>query len=201
MSVMLSAASCVSWFADSVLKQPLADIFEELGNDIHIASDSPYFLPYLSGERTPHNNPYAAGNFFGLTNETDKKALFNAVIEGVSLAFADGVEALHASGTQANEIMLIGGGAKNEAWRQLLADVLNLPIKFCEAGEVGPGLGAARLAQLAVDKQTSFAEICKTPKTVAVYHADPARHALFKKRHARFREIYQQLSPLFSAQE
>jgi xylulokinase len=133
------------------VKQPLPELLEELGNEIQIEANSPFFLPYLSGERTPHNNPYAQGNFFGLNHETDKKALFFSVIEGVSLAFADGVDALHASGTQAKEIMLIGGGAKHVGWRQLLADVLNQPIKFCEAGEVGPGLGAARLAQLALD--------------------------------------------------
>nr|WP_136252905.1 xylulokinase [Ningiella ruwaisensis] len=199
MSVLLSAASCVSWFAESIAKQPLSELLQELGDSIEIQEDSPFFLPYLSGERTPHNNPYAMGNFFGLTHQTDKKALLSAVIEGVSLAFADGVEALHASGTQAKEVMLIGGGARHEGWRQLLADVLNREVKFCEAGEVGPGLGAARLAQLAVDKDTPFAEICKTPKTIATYQADAQRHALFKKRQGKFREIYQQLVPLFTS--
>ncbi|WP_395341149.1 xylulokinase [Ningiella sp. W23] len=198
MSVLLSAASCVSWFADSVLKQPLPELFAEIGKDISVNEDSPYFLPYLSGERTPHNNPHAKGNFFGLTHESDKQAMFNAVLEGVSLAFADGVEALHASGTRAEEIMLIGGGAKNEAWRQLLADVINIPITFCEAGEVGPGLGAARLAQLAVDKQSSLAEICQQPQTIAVYQPNAERHAMFSKRRVRFKQIYQQLAPLFT---
>ena len=197
MSVLLSAASCVSWFADSVVKQPLPELLEELGNEIQIEANSPFFLPYLSGERTPHNNPYAQGNFFGLNHETDKKALFFSVIEGVSLAFADGVDALHASGTQAKEIMLIGGGAKHVGWRQLLADVLNQPIKFCEAGEVGPGLGAARLAQLALDNETPIAEVCKTPNTLAVYEPDPQRHELFKQRRKQFRAIYTQLAPLF----
>jgi xylulokinase len=201
MSVLLSAASCVSWFADSIAKQDLGALIDEVGEDIEINVDSPYFLPYLSGERTPHNNPYAQGSFFGLSHETDKKALFFAVIEGVSLAFADGVEALHASGTQAKEIMLIGGGAKHLGWRQLLADVLNMPIKFCEAGEVGPGLGAARLAQLAVDEETPFAEVCKTPNTVAVYQPQSQRHALFAQRRKKFRAIYTQLAPLFSAND
>ncbi|MFC4701550.1 xylulokinase [Glaciecola siphonariae] len=201
MSVLLSAASCVSWFAESIAKQHLPTLLAELGDDIVIDDNSPFFLPYLSGERTPHNNPYAAGNFFGLSHETDKKAMFFAVLEGVSLAFADGVEALHASGTQAKEIMLIGGGAKHVGWRQLLADVLNRPIKFCEAGEVGPGLGAARLAQLAVDKDTPFAHICRTPDTVAVYEPNAQRHAMFAKRQEKFRAIYQQLKPLFVADE
>jgi xylulokinase len=201
MSVMLSAASCLSWFADNIAKQSVPDLLAEMGNDIEIKPNSPYFLPYLSGERTPHNNPHATGTFFGVDHETDKRALFFAVIEGVSLAFSDSIEALHASGTQATEIILIGGGAQYLGWRQLLADVLNHPIKFCEAGEVGPGLGAARLAQLAVDKDTPFSEICKTPKTVAVYEPNQHMHEMFAKRLSKFRAIYQQLSPLYEEAE
>jgi xylulokinase len=198
MSVLLSAASCVSWFAENVAKQALPDLIAEMGNDIVISPTSPYFLPYLSGERTPHNNPHATGSFFGLTHETDNKALFFAVIEGVSLAFAEAVEALHASGTRANEIMLIGGGAKYLGWRQLLSNILNCPIRFCEAGEVGPGLGAARLAQLAIDTDTPIEQVCKAPKTVATYQPDPHLHGMFAKRLDKFRAIYKQLAPLYS---
>ena len=201
MSVMLSAASCLSWFAENIAKQTVSDLLAEMGNNIEIKPNSPYFLPYLSGERTPHNNPHATGTFFGVTHETDKRALFFALIEGVSLAFAGSVEALHASGTQAKEIILIGGGAQYLGWRQILADVLNYPIKFCEAGEVGPGLGAARLAQLAVDKDTPFSEICKTPKTVAVYKPNQHTREMFAKRLSKFRAIYQQLSPLYEEAE
>ena len=111
MSVLLSAASCLQWFADSVVEQPVADLLQRL--DLHQIdrAGGAYFLPYLSGERTPHNNPYAKGSFFGLTHSTDKAALTHAVLEGVSLAFADGVDVLHAAGAQAREITLIGGGS------------------------------------------------------------------------------------------
>lgn len=197
MSVVLSAASCVSWFADSVAGQDLNNLLAEVGTDIDISANAPYFLPYLSGERTPHNNPHAQGVFFGLTHDTNKSQMFNAVIEGVSLALAQGVNALHASGTQATEIMLIGGGAKHVGWRQLIADILNIPIVFCEGGEVGPGLGAARLAQLAIDKQTPEKEICNTPEIVARYKPNIERHLMLAKRQERFAAIYQQLSPLF----
>jgi xylulokinase len=200
MSVVLSAASCVSWFCDNVAKQSLPQLLEELGDRIDINADSPFFLPYLSGERTPHNNPYAQGNFFGLNHETNKKHMFNALMEGVSLALADGIDAVNASGTKANEIMLIGGGAQHEGWRQLLADILNCKITFCEAGEVGPGLGAARLARLAIDTQTPFTSICETPTVIASYLPNAARHDMFVKRQKRFRAIYQQLAPLFIAQ-
>jgi xylulokinase len=197
MSVVLSAASCVSWFAEGIAKQDLDSLLSEVGLDLDIQPDSPYFSPYLTGERTPHNNPHARGVFFGMDQDTDKTKMFYAVIEGVTFALAQGVEALHASGTQATEIMLIGGGANHVAWRQLIADTLNLPIIFCEGGEVGPGLGAAKLAQVAIEKQTSIGSICHTPDVIATYQPNHERHVMLAKRQQRFANIYQQLSPLF----
>ena len=197
MSVVLSAASCVSWFAENIAKQDLDSLLSEVGLGLDIQPNSPYFLPYLTGERTPHNNPHARGVFFGMDQGTDKARLFYAVIEGVTYALAQGVEALHASGTKATEIMLIGGGANHVAWRQLIADTLNIPIIFCDGGEVGPGLGAAKLAQVAIEKQTSIDTICHTPDMIARYQPNHERHAMLVKRQRRFANIYQQLNPLF----
>jgi xylulokinase len=201
MSVLLSAASCVQWFAETIVEQDVASLFEELEAALDSSPEtfenSPYFLPYLSGERTPHNNPNASGNFFGLNHSTNKLSMFYAVLEGVSLAFADGVDALHASGASADEITVIGGGARSALWRQMLSDVLNKTIVFRSGGEVGPALGAARLAQLASDSSKTVAEVCPQPPVVASHTPNATKHTMYAKRRTTFSRLYQQLSDLY----
>ncbi|MDT0596494.1 xylulokinase [Glaciecola petra] len=201
MSVLLSAASCLQWFADKIVEQSVADLFEQLEQALNdnpeILDSRPYFLPYLSGERTPHNNPHAQGNFFGLTHATNKIAMFYAVLEGVSFAFADGVDALHASGASAKEITVIGGGARSPIWRQMLSDVLNKTIVFRSGGEVGPALGAARLAQVATDSTRNMLDICPQPPIVETHTPNLLNHAKFIKRRDTFTRLYSQLNSLF----
>ena len=119
-----------------------------------------------------------------------------SVLEGVSFAFADGVEVLHAAGAQAEEITLIGGGAKSRYWRQLLADVLQRPVNYRKGGDVGPGLGAARLAQLATDSSQSLEQICPQPELESVFEPNDERVALLQKRRHTFQQLYTQLAPL-----
>lgn len=197
MSVLLSAASCLQWFAESIAEQNVTDLLGDLDNNPVDIASAPLFLPYLSGERTPHNNPHAKGNFFGLTHDTKKSTLTHAVLEGVSLAFADGVEALHDAGVIADEVTLIGGGAKSPYWRQMLADVLNIKVTFRQGGDVGPALGAARLAQLAVDPDATIERTCPVPELVEVHSPDPEKTALYRKRRDTFQHLYTQLKDLF----
>ncbi|MFA3792149.1 xylulokinase [Aliiglaciecola sp. SL4] len=199
MSVMLSAANCLQWFAEDVVKTKVTDLLAELESksatlDI---SQAPIFLPYLSGERTPHNNPHAKGNFFGITNENHQASFTHAIMEGVSFAFADGVDAVHDSGSQATEITLIGGGARSPYWRQLLADVLNTKITFRKGGDVGPALGAARLAKMAVHPELSLEEVCPEPEIVEVHQPNPQMVAIYKSRRDKFRKLYPALVELF----
>ncbi|WP_158971448.1 xylulokinase [Paraglaciecola sp. L3A3] len=197
MSVMLSAASCLQWYAESIAQKPVAELLKELDEaDIDIAN-APIFLPYLSGERTPHNNPMATGSFFGLTHSTDQASLTHSVLEGVSFAFADGIECLHNSGVDADEITLIGGGAKSVYWRQLLADVLNRSVNYRKGGDVGPGLGAARLAQIAIDTDKKLEQICPQPDLEAVFEPNNTNAILYAKRREKFKQLYKQLAPLF----
>lgn len=189
MSVMLSAASCLEWFASTIVEQDLSQLMADL-SDYEVPSDSPYFLPYLSGERTPHNNPHAKGAFFGLTHSTSKLTMLHAVLEGVSFAFADGMDALHSSGTKASDISLIGGGTKSEYWRQMLADVLNVKLDYREGGDVGPALGAARLAQIAIEKGRSYEDICTQPRLVKTYLPKQSKHAYFNERRKIFQKLY-----------
>lgn len=200
MSVILSAASCLQWFAENIAKRPVQDLLDELDNTKIDLDHCPIFLPYLSGERTPHNNPFASGTFFGLTHSSAQVNLTYSVLEGVSFAFADGVEALHQAGGQADEITLIGGGAKSRYWRQLLADVLQRPVNYRTGGDVGPGLGAARLAQLAIETDKSLEQICPQPALESVFESNVKRATILSNRRLKFQKLYAQLAPLMTAQ-
>jgi xylulokinase len=196
MSVILSAASCLQWFADTIVEQDLGELMEQL-NSFTPEANSPYFLPYLSGERTPHNNPNAQGAFFGLTHSTSKLSMLHAVLEGVSFAFADGVDALHASGTKADEIALIGGGTKSDYWRQMLADVLGLELTYRLGGDVGPALGAARLAQVALEPQRAIEDICAQPELVGTYKPNQQKRQYFDNRRNKYQQLYNNTKNLF----
>lgn len=196
MSVVLSAASCLQWFADNIAKRPVQELLDELENSDINLDHCPIFLPYLSGERTPHNNPFASGVFFGLSHSSAQVNLTYSVLEGVSFAFADGVEVLHQAGGEADEITLIGGGAKSRYWRQLLADVLQRPVNYRTGGDVGPGLGAARLAQLALDTNKDLQQICPQPDLESVFEPNAERVPLLTQRRKVFQSLYSHLTPL-----
>lgn len=198
MSVMLSAASCLDWFAKQLVEEDIGQLLEQLENNPVNQKTAPYFLPYLSGERTPHNDPLAKGAFIGLTHDTNKLDMLHAVLEGVCFAFADGVDALHQSGTKATEITVIGGGAQSVYWRQLMADVLNTKITFRKGGEVGPALGAARLAQLAMEPEVSIEQICPQPEAVQIHTANVATQQTFEQRRKVYIQAYSQLRTLFN---
>lgn len=198
MSVMLSAASCLDWFAKQVVEEDIGQLLEQLESHPVEQKTTPYFLPYLSGERTPHNNPMAKGAFIGLTHDTSKLDMLHAVLEGVCFAFADGVDALHQSGTQATEITVIGGGAQSPYWRQLMADILNTSITFRKGGEVGPALGAARLAQLAMESNLTTKQICPQPEAVQTHTPNTSTQYIFEQRRSVYKQTYPQLRTLFN---
>lgn len=198
MSVLLSAASCLQWFADNIVEQDLASIMSDLENSEVDIENAPIFMPYLSGERTPHNNPNATGTFFGLTYQTTKLSMLHAVLEGVVFAFADCVDALHQSGTVASEITLIGGGSKSLYWRQMFADILAIDINYREGGDVGPALGAARLAQLAIEPTAILQDVCPQPILVNTYSPNKKAQQAYAKRRATFTQLYPSVEALFN---
>jgi xylulokinase len=172
MTVHLSAASCVDWGAKLTGVEGAA-AFMALAEVAGAASGPELFLPYLSGERTPHNDPHVRGAFLGLDHDTNPGRLAAAVLEGVAFAHADGLGALHEAGTAVETLCVIGGGARSHHWGTILAAALNVRLVYLQGGEVGPALGAARLAQIAATG-ASVGEVCTRPPVSHAIEPDPA---------------------------
>jgi xylulokinase len=199
MSVMLNAASCLD-FTAGLCGYP--DVASMLGDaeQAGLRRDGPMFLPYLSGERTPHNDVHACGAFTGLRVDSHRTDLANATLEGVGLGLLDGIEAVDSTGLKVEEITVIGGGSRSAYWTQMLADIIGRPLTLRVGGEVGAALGAARLAHLAAEPGATIEQVCGMPETVAVRQPDASRHAYFReRRQPRFRKLYQQLAPVYGA--
>jgi xylulokinase len=195
MAVLLSASSALDWVAQLLGATDLAQLVDSAqARDLSL--NSPYFLPYLSGERTPHNDPHARGVFFGLDHGTAPADLVAAVLEGVALAFADGLDVLLEAGGRIDEISMTGGGARLAYWGQLLAAALNRPLTYRAGSEMGAALGAARLARMAATGE-SPAAVCRLPPIVRVVQPDPQLAALLAQRRGHFMRLYRDLRSLF----
>lgn len=190
MSVTLSAASAVDWVINVTQASSIRETFHQIEK---LPDIDGLFLPYLSGERTPHNNPKATGVFWGLTHNDDRFSMAKMVVEGVSFALAQGVDVLHQTGISADRITLIGGGAKSEYWRQLLADVTGVVMEYRVGGDVGPALGAARLAQMAVNPNESIGSICQSPPIETIYNPNLERYEYFQEKQQRFAQLYENI--------
>jgi xylulokinase len=195
MSVMLSAASALDWVARLTGEVNLPRLVEAAQRH-GLTRHSPFFLPYLSGERTPYNEPHARGVFFGITADTSAADLTGAVLEGVALAFADGLDVLVEKGGEVGDISVTGGGARLPYWGQLLAAALQRPLTYRTGGEVGAALGAARLARLAVSGERAD-ELCTPPAVERIVAPDAALSDLLALRRRIFRRLYQDLKNTF----
>jgi xylulokinase len=196
MSVILSAAASLAWLAQ-VTGTGEATLLAEVEQAGLAAPGRVVFLPYLSGERTPHNDAAAAGTFFGLHGSTSRADLTRAVLEGVAFALADGLEALEAKGRTIPSLMAIGGGARSAAWLRILAATLGRPVLTAAGAEVGPALGAARLARIACGDGT-IEETCTRPPLAAQHEPEPALAAALLPRREAYRRLYPALRQAFS---
>lgn len=194
MSVHLSAASCIDWAAKACNVPGPAEFFA-LAEQAGAACGPELFLPYLSGERTPHNDPHIRAAFLGLGNESTTGRMAAAVLEGVAFAHADGIDALRNAGTQIDELCVIGGGSRSAHWGRILSSVLGVRLVYLHGGEVGPALGGARLAQIAVTG-ASAAEVCTRPPVRTVIEPDSGLTASLAPKRARFRAAYAALAPI-----
>jgi xylulokinase len=155
-------------------------------------------LPYLSGERTPHDDPHARGVFFGLADATSRTDIARAAMEGVAYSLADARDCVEAGAEPLGEVGLIGGGAKSLLWTRMIAAALERTIIRYRDGETGPAFGAARLARLARTGEAAE-DLCQPPPVADVTAPEPALVAAFRPRIERFRSLYRALAPEFRA--
>jgi xylulokinase len=200
MAVMLSAASALTWVTRATGHADEGALLAKAASLSAAERDAaPIFLPYLSGERTPHNDATASGVFLGLRNAHAAPHLAWSVIEGVNFGLRDGLDAMRRAGSRIDEVQLVGGGSRSTLWAQLLADVLQVRVLIGEASSVGAALGAARLAAIGLGdiNASRIADICRAPK--ALHRFEPRPSAALEHRLSAFRSAYQALRPVFSS--
>jgi len=184
---ILSAASCLAWIA-RLFGAPEAELLAPLG--LRPKAPSPVsFLPYLSGERTPHDDPDARGMLDGLSHSTDRGTIVQAVLEGVAFAIADCRDALTDTGIVISQADAIGGGSRSRFWLAVLANVLNVPIHRFAEGETGAAFGAARLGRLAVTGEAVDA-VCTPPPRVETFEPERALAEAYAERLPLWRQLY-----------
>jgi len=195
MGVVLSAASCNKWWMEEILK---TKDFAGEQKDIHnLGRNRVYFLPYLMGERSPHNDPNARGAFVGMAMETTRKDMTLAMMEGVAFAIRDSYEIVRSLGTEIKRTKMCGGGAKSPLWREILANVLNLKVDILSVEE-GPALGTAMLAAVGCGAYDSVEEIAeKIVRIRTTVDPDPAIVSLYDERYRVYRSLYPRLKDLF----
>jgi xylulokinase len=191
MSVMLSAASALTWAMRLTRHDSEAALLAEAESlTAEERARAPLFLPYLAGERTPHNDPQAQGVLLGLRHEHGPGVIAHAVIEGVAFGLLDGWLALDAGVRErVGALDLVGGGARSALWAQLIASVLNVPLVMRDGAHLGGALGAARLAWLA--DGGSEAAVCRVAPEQRRFQPDAAAAGLLRERHARFVSLFE----------
>lgn len=197
MGCMLSAASCNKWWMDEIIgtkeyaaeQKDITD--EELGNN-HV-----YFLPYLMGERSPHNDPQARGTFIGLTMDNSRADMTQAVLEGVAFALRDSLEVARSLGINIERTKICGGGAKSPLWKKIIANVMNLKVDVIESEE-GPALGGAMLAAVANGEYDSVEAAAKAiVKIIDTVEPTCELAARYEDRYQQFKKIYPTVKELF----
>ena len=185
--MILSAAASLEWLAGvtGASAAELAASVDKQGPE----PGSVLFLPYLSGERTPHNDASARGSFVGLAHETDRAALARAVMEGVAFAFADCLAALQAAGTTVERATAVGGGSRSRAWLQIIANVLKVPIDVPAEGDFGGAFGAARLGLIAAEEADPL-EVCRPPQIRETVAPDFRAAEAYATAFQRYRALY-----------
>ncbi len=197
MGCMLSAASCNKWFCEDILKTTdyaaeQADITEE-----KLGRNRVFFLPYLMGERSPINDVNARGTFTGLSMDSSRSDLMQAVLEGVAFAIRDSLEVARSLGLNIQKSRICGGGAKSPLWRKIMANVCNLELEQIESEE-GPGYGGAMLAAVACGEFASVKEAAeKLVHVTQTLKPDPEICARYEEQYQKFRQIYPTMKKLF----
>ena len=195
MGCMLSAASCNKWWMDEILKTK--DYSGEQKNIEKLGENPVFFLPYLMGERSPHNNPDARAMFIGMSMDTTREDMTQAVLEGVAFGLRDSLEVARSLGISIERSKICGGGAKSPLWRKIIAAVMNLKLDIIESEE-GPGYGGAILAAVGCGEYASVEEACeKLVKVVDTIEPDPVLVEKYEEKYQQFRKLYPTVKALF----
>lgn len=196
MNCILSAASCNAWWSDKIL-QTNDYVKEQEGLEGELGKNDVYFLPYLMGERSPHNDVNARGAFIGIRPDTTRKQMTLAVLEGVTFALRDCLEATKKNGVNIGRTMLCGGGAKSPLWRKIVANVMNMPVDIPQT-EHGPSYGAAMLAMVGCGEYKTVKDAAKAIVRVKeTVLPDEKIAALYAQRYAYFLKLYPVLRAVF----
>jgi len=187
MGVMLSATDCLNWLSRIARRTP-SELTQALGRALN-APGPVSFYPYLSGERTPHNDSHIRGGFTGLSTNTSETHLTQAVLEGVAFGLRDSYEALKSTGVSIKALTAIGGGSASRYWLSLTATCLDVPLVVPQGREFGAALGAARLGMLAATSAT-MQEVIKAPQVSEMIDPVADLRAAFEDRYQGFREGY-----------
>lgn len=196
MGVMLSAASCNKWWMDGIIETK--EYGKEQARIDKLGENHVFFLPYLMGERSPHNNPDARGTFIGMTMDTTRADMTQAVLEGVGFAIRDSFEIAKLLGIDIKRTKITGGGSKSPLWKKMIANILGIKVDVLESEE-GPGYGGAILAAVACGAYESVEAACeKLTKIVDTIDPDPELVKKYNLRYEQFAKIYPAVKDVFS---
>ncbi|MBR4760855.1 MAG: xylulokinase [Lachnospiraceae bacterium] len=196
MGCMLSAASCNKWWMEEILKTE--DFAGEQKGIEKLGENHVFFLPYLMGERSPHNDPNARGTFIGMTMDSSREDMTQAVLEGVAFALRDSLEVARSLGIDIKKTKICGGGAKSPLWKKMIANIMNLDVEVIESEE-GPALGGAMLAAVANGEYDSVeAAAAAIVKVVDTVHPEAELVEKYEAKYQQFKAIYPALKPVYA---
>lgn len=196
MGCMLSAASCNKWWMDDIIGTK--SYGEEQAKITKLGENNVFFLPYLMGERSPHNNPDARGTFIGMTMDTSREDMTQAVLEGVAFAIRDSFEVAKSLGIHIERTKICGGGAKSPLWKKIIANVLNVKVDVIETEE-GPAYGGALLAAVACGEFSSIEEATsRVVKVMNTIEPEEELVAKYEEKYNKFKKIYPVVKDLYS---
>ena len=197
MGCMLSAASCNKWWNEEILHTKHYAAEQAQITDEKLGENHVFYLPYLMGERSPLNDPLARGTFVGMTMDTTRSDMTQAVLEGVIFGLRDSLEVAKSLGIHVTRSTIVGGGAKSPLWRKMAANILGIRLEF-PASEEGPSMGGAMLAAVACGEYPDVRAACeKIVKITGCVDPDPVLSAKYERRYQQFRKIYPALKQVF----
>ena len=195
MGCMLSAASCNKWWMEEILKT--TDFDKEQEEIVTLGENQVFYLPYLMGERSPHNDPKARATFIGMTMDTTREEMTQAVLEGVIFALRDSLEVARSLGIKIERTKICGGGAKSSLWKKMVANIMNVTVEVIESEE-GPALGGAILAAVGCGEYENVEEATKKfVKVVETVEPEADLVEKYEERYQKFKQIYPALKPVF----